>query len=398
MPDPHDLEQDPLPLDDNRSAERLIDDLVTSGRYSQAELADILDRSPSLISKIRHGKKPGANLLGALRELDERDAVTQTPTRRRRKDGTVAKVRGKRGQGSVVPRIPEEPLTPTEVRRRHRPTRAPHQERDVQAQGRDLRDEPDTTDVAQAPPPVEHPAQPRLEKPRPPARNRLHFDVTTLPNGQRAALARWNPRNAGDRDRVADALADLVRHAAARGDRFQAVVQYEFDGQKYPVELGPMSRPASAQNRRPRRLPDSRSRSPRPHGRGEVRHLVNTNDSKKRTDFEVEVIMIPDFDITVDEAPLSPGLRVGTCSRTTPLGPACPHTPSKLSSALCSHWWHAKPQRSDPSDDRPRPCRRHPPAAAICRSSQRRARLHRHRVRLVRRGAPRLAQGLGLRK
>ncbi len=238
MPDPHDLEQDPLPLDDNRSAERLIDDLVTSGRYSQAELADILDRSPSLISKIRHGKKPGANLLGALRELDERDAVTQTPTRRRRKDGTVAKVRGKRGQGSVVPRIPEEPLTPTEVRRRHRPTRAPHQERDVQAQGRDLRDEPDTTDVAQAPPPVEHPAQPRLEKPRPPARNRLHFDVTTLPNGQRAALARWNPRNAGDRDRVADALADLVRHAAARGDRFQAVVQYEFDGQKYPVELG----------------------------------------------------------------------------------------------------------------------------------------------------------------
>lgn len=61
---------------------------------------------------------------------------------------------------------------------------------------------------------------------------------------------------------------------------------------------------------------------------------MNTNDSEKRTDFEVEVIMIPDFDITVDEAPLSPGLRVETCSRTTPLGPACPHTPSKLSSSL----------------------------------------------------------------
>lgn len=59
-----------------------------------------------------------------------------------------------------------------------------------------------------------------------------------MPTGPSSALARWNPRNTTDRARIADALQDLVDKAAARHQRFQAVVYYEHEGAKYPVELG----------------------------------------------------------------------------------------------------------------------------------------------------------------
>jgi len=76
---------------------------------------------------------------------------------------------------------------------------------------------------------------------------------------------------------------------------------------------------------------------------------VNTNDSKKRTDFEVEGIMITDFDVRHRAS-----TRASTSPSTRPLEPRStrgnllpdnttrarlpPHT-SKLSSALCSYWW-----------------------------------------------------------
>ncbi len=188
----------------NRTAGQLIDDLVISGRYTQAELAGILDRSPSLISKVRHGKKPGGNLLGALQELADSDEVTSAPERRRRKDGRTAKVRGKRGQGSVTPETAQ-----SRFRRRHttpEPGPAPT--------GSDPRDK-------------EHSAQPEFSERRPPARNTLHYEEQQLPHGRSTATARWAPRNRDARNLAADKLLDIARGAAARGDRWQAVVWYE---------------------------------------------------------------------------------------------------------------------------------------------------------------------------
>lgn len=62
---------------------------------TQAEIARHLGRSPDMVRLVRQGKRPGNNLVEALRELRTTGHVSHEhlPPRRRRKDGKLAAVR-----------------------------------------------------------------------------------------------------------------------------------------------------------------------------------------------------------------------------------------------------------------------------------------------------------------
>jgi hypothetical protein len=70
---------------------------------SNKEIAGMLGRSPSMISQIASGKKPGEAYREAVTELFTRGTVSKPPARRRDKAGHVVPVRAK-GGGTTVPK------------------------------------------------------------------------------------------------------------------------------------------------------------------------------------------------------------------------------------------------------------------------------------------------------
>ena len=83
------------------NAKELIDTLVSRG-MSQSEIAEAVERDQSYISQIRRGKKRGNNLTVTLTELTQTGTVKTKPERRRTAKG-IAHVRGRKGEGKVVP-------------------------------------------------------------------------------------------------------------------------------------------------------------------------------------------------------------------------------------------------------------------------------------------------------
>lgn len=93
-----------------RNARELIELLVERG-MTQTEIAEELQRDQSLISQVRRGKKPGANLVATLEEISTTGTATTRPQRRQSSRG-VAHVRGKKGQEAVVPADAQQPSGP----------------------------------------------------------------------------------------------------------------------------------------------------------------------------------------------------------------------------------------------------------------------------------------------
>ncbi|EIC07808.1 MAG TPA: hypothetical protein DEA69_09035 [Microbacterium sp.] len=88
--------------DQQRTAQDLIRDLRRKG-ISTAEIAEELHRSPRMVRKILNGETSGALYRQALQELADTGRLTHVPPRRRRKDGSIAPVRGKAGAKPVIP-------------------------------------------------------------------------------------------------------------------------------------------------------------------------------------------------------------------------------------------------------------------------------------------------------
>ena len=90
--------------DEQRSAQDLIRYLRGRG-ITNAEIASELHRSPRMVRKILNGETSGTLYREALEELASTGRMTKVPPRRRRKDGSIAPVRGKRGTPakSVIP-------------------------------------------------------------------------------------------------------------------------------------------------------------------------------------------------------------------------------------------------------------------------------------------------------
>lgn len=93
----------------DRTARELVQYLRGRG-ISTAEISNELQRSPRMVRKILNGETSGALYRESLEELATTGHTSRVPPRRRRKDGTLAPVRGKRTRSgesrSVVPKDP----------------------------------------------------------------------------------------------------------------------------------------------------------------------------------------------------------------------------------------------------------------------------------------------------
>lgn len=76
-------------------------------RWTQREIAQALGRSPSMVSQIARGRKPGRLYAAALEQL-HRDGTATPPPRRRAADGHVVPVRARGGLTT-----PPDPTPPT---------------------------------------------------------------------------------------------------------------------------------------------------------------------------------------------------------------------------------------------------------------------------------------------
>jgi len=91
--------------DEQRSAQDLVRYLRGRG-ITTGEIASELNRDPRMVRKILNGETSGALYREALEELATTGKVTSIPPRRRRRDGTLARVRGRKGDQPVVPEDP----------------------------------------------------------------------------------------------------------------------------------------------------------------------------------------------------------------------------------------------------------------------------------------------------
>lgn len=89
------------------TAQDLVRDLRRNG-VTVSEIADVLQRSPRMVRKVLNGESSGALYRGALQELASTGRTDKIPPRRRSKDGSVVKIRGKRVDGE------EHSVTPTD--------------------------------------------------------------------------------------------------------------------------------------------------------------------------------------------------------------------------------------------------------------------------------------------
>lgn len=106
-------------------ARDLVLELMGDLGLTQAEIARHLGRSPDMVRLVRLGRRPGNNLVEALRELRTTGRVSyeNLPPRRRRKDGKLAAVRAPVGDWTPEP-------VPEGEKPKPRPTRAPRDPKD----------------------------------------------------------------------------------------------------------------------------------------------------------------------------------------------------------------------------------------------------------------------------
>lgn len=88
------------------TALELVQTLRRNG-LSNADIARELDRSPRMVSKILRGETSGAMYRSALSQLATTGRLESPPIRRRRKDGTIVRVRAK-ADAPEKTRIPED--------------------------------------------------------------------------------------------------------------------------------------------------------------------------------------------------------------------------------------------------------------------------------------------------
>lgn len=191
-------------------------DVLTSRELLQALRADgqsmtaiaaALGRSPRLLRFIANGDKPGTNLTAALDDLYRSGRVRTPPARRRRPDGQIVRVRGRRGRPSVIPPTPAPPAPSTRP-----PSSAPSAQ------------QPDFL------PPI-----------TPEGANRLAVDHTDFPGGRTKDVVRA-PRRGWNRELGNEAINDLIDGGITAGQRLQITAWVELDiahnHQRIPVLLG----------------------------------------------------------------------------------------------------------------------------------------------------------------
>lgn len=179
--------------------------LLQSEGWSYAKIGRALGRDGSLIRQVAVGKKPGTNLTGALQELSNTGQVKHPPMRRVTSQG-LAKVRGRRGQDAVLPKLP---------------------------QGQQLRVSKST----------EQPQKIRTKKPSG-QRNRLTHTPRMLPGGRELHRITVPKRaSSANRKEGSRILNDVVERATSRGRRISGTVWVEFKddqgkAQRRSVDLG----------------------------------------------------------------------------------------------------------------------------------------------------------------
>lgn len=193
------------------SAQQYLRDLHYGQGLSYAEIARRLGRSPRLLFFVAGGQKPGRNLLPALRELSLTGQVTAEPERRTTTSGRPARVRGRRGQPSVVP-------PPPRVRQRQ-PDEPPDDEMDE-------RPEPP---VAAARPSSRSGRQPDFTVRAPEADDTFRVVSDVNPATLRGSHSLQAPKSRFSFDRLQanDALARIARDAARLGLRLHASIHVE---------------------------------------------------------------------------------------------------------------------------------------------------------------------------
>ena len=188
------------------TSKELILELRAQG-LSNAEIGRRLGRDSSLVSQIARGAKPGANLQQALTELVTGGQVKTPPFRRTSSDGTLARIRSKRGEESVVPTVPRGQRIRTVTKSTEQPAALP---------GRKISGQ----------------------------RNQLSHTVNRLPNGRelhRVTVPKGD--RAKNRSKGSKIIADVVGRAAAAGRRISGTVWAEVrkkDGSRdrIPVQIG----------------------------------------------------------------------------------------------------------------------------------------------------------------
>lgn len=94
--------------DEKRSAQDLVRILRGRG-ITMTELAGELHRSPRMVRKILNGETSGALYRETLEEIANTGRATKVPPRRRQKDGTLMRIRGKAADGEKTMVTPEDP-------------------------------------------------------------------------------------------------------------------------------------------------------------------------------------------------------------------------------------------------------------------------------------------------
>lgn len=189
------------------SSRELLQALRADGR-SLSSIATQLGRSPRLLRFILNGEKPGTNLAAALADLNRGRDVQRPPARRRRSDGQVARVRGRRGEPAVTPAASEPPSAPPST-----PTSAAPTNR-----------------------------QPAFTPPTAPeGPNTIGVDHLDFPGGRTKDTIRA-PRRGWNRELGNEAINDVISGGITAGQRLQITAWVELDQahghQRIPVLLG----------------------------------------------------------------------------------------------------------------------------------------------------------------
>lgn len=201
------------PPEADHQAQELLRDLVAQG-WRKRGIARAIDRHPRYIDFVLAGTKPGRNLVPALQELSSSGTVRTPPARRRRADGQVARIRGRRGQPSRTPTIPV-PAPPVEDAVELEDRRPP---RSLSTST----EQPEFT--AEAPQGL---------------RNRVRRRDQIFHGGRRSRSLRFPKRNRLERQVAQDDVRDLIGQAGQNRQRCQIVAWYELpDRQRKRVTLG----------------------------------------------------------------------------------------------------------------------------------------------------------------
>ena len=191
-------------------ARQLLQNLLAQG-WTKTETARRLGRSRRLLDFVLAGQKPGTNLRQGLYELGQHGDIRTPPTRRLTSTGAPARVRGRRGQPSVVPAAPPPAGRPAAATRTPAPSRPPATRR-------------------RAPQPSRSTDQPEFTQRPLEGRNTLNHEQHVLgPNGEREFHRIRVPKahQAWNRELGREIVTDVVERARSRLKRLQFTVWVE---------------------------------------------------------------------------------------------------------------------------------------------------------------------------